>query len=431
LPTLKLTQAAVDRLKPPAEGRVEYWDSQLPGFGVRVAAPRTGRQGRKTWQVMYRVNGKLVRETLGTLASIPKIDHARDLARVSMQQAQAGIHPAEERKRFAEEAGRRMEAELSRHRDTVAAVIDRYLDRYAAKRMRLDYFKETGRTLNRDVKPAFGSKPIRDVKRRDVRELLEQIVDRGSPSHANHVLAYLRAMMNWAVGNDLIEANPCSGLKMPAPLKERDRVLSDDEVRLFWFGCDEIGWPFGPLFKLPLLTAQRRDELAEARWSELDVDKALWSLPRERTKNDKAHPVHLSSLALDIITRLPIIGNKGFLFTTTGVTPVSGFGRARERLANAMLALETASSRTALEPFTLHDLRRTAATGMAGIGISHHVVDRVLNHVGGKITGIARIYNRAEYLDERKAALNAWSRYVENLVCAPIIRKVVEFGCTR
>ena len=141
--------------------------------------------------------------------------------------------------------------------------------------------------------------------------------------------------------------------------------------------------------------------------------------------------MHLSSLALDIIIRLPIIGDRGFSFTTTGITAVSGFGRARERLANAMLALETASSRTALEPFTLHDLRRTAATGMAGIGIPHHVVDRVLNHVGGKITGIARIYNRAEYLDERKAALNAWSRYVENLVCALIIRKVVEFGCTR
>jgi hypothetical protein len=153
-----------------------------------------------------------------------------------------------------------------------------------------------------------------------------------------------------------------------------------------------------------LLTAQRRDELAEAKRNEFDLDKALWTLPRERSKNDKEHFVHLSPLAVDILLGLPQFGDGRLLFTTNGAMPVSGFGRARARLAAAMLE-ETGASAPAIEPFTLHDLRRTAATGMAGLGIAHEVVDRILNHTEEKISGVARIYNRFAYLDERKAAL--------------------------
>jgi integrase len=399
MPKIRVTQAAVDKLKPPATGRVEYWDTTLPGFGLRVAAARAGGEARKTGQAMYRVNGKLVRETIGTLATIPKVDVARDLARSSMQKAGRGVHPVEQRQ----------QAEQSRERDTLAVVIDRYLDRYAAKRMRPDYHKETRRTLDRDVKPALGGKPIGEVTRRDVRELLEAIVDRGSPSHANHVLAYLRAMLNWAISNDLIEANPCDLLKMPAAKVERDRALNADEIKPFWRGCGAIGWPFGPLFQLLLLTAARRDELAESRWSEFDLNKALWTLPRERSKNDKTHLTHLSPLAIDIFGALPRIGGNDLVFTTTGDTPVSGWSVGRKRLARAMGSGDA-------EWFTLHDLRRTAATGMAGLGIAPHVVDRVLNHTEGKISGVARIYNRFEYIDERRVALDAWSRHVAKLV---------------
>jgi integrase len=230
---------------------------------------------------------------------------------------------------------------------------------------------------------------------------------------SNHTLAYLRAMLNWAVDYDLIDANPANGFKMPAPLVERDRTLSDEEIRLFWCGCDGVGWPFGPLFQLLLLTAQRRDELAHANWKEFDLDRASWMLPRERVKNDRAHLVHLSGRATKILKALPRIGERGFLFTTTGETPVSGFGRARDRLTAVMVEI---GGGAAIEPFTLHDLRRTAATGMAGIGIAPHVVDKILNHVSGAIRGVAAIYNRHAYIDERKAAIEAWSRRVESLV---------------
>jgi len=398
MPKLKLTQAAVDRLRPPENGRVEYWDTTLPAFGLRIAAARAGGAIRKTWQVMYRVDGKLIREALGTVATIPKVDAARDLARASMQAAERGINPVVERQR----------AEAPRY--TVSTVLDRYIAEHGAKRWRPDTLKEVARCLKIDVVPSLGSRPIGEVTRRDVRELLDAIVARGRAPHAHHLLAYLRPALGWAVEKEIIGANPADGIPDPDPRRReartRDRYLDDDEIRLFWLGCDKIGWPFGPLFKLLLLTGQRRDELAAARWPEFDLGGALWTLPRERVKNSKAHLVHLSRMALDILGGLPQIGREGFLFTTTGDSAVSGFGRARERLAAAMGDPEA---------FTLHDLRRTAATGMAQIGIAHHVVEKVLNHVGGKISGVGAIYNRFQYLPERKAALETWSRRIETL----------------
>jgi integrase len=389
---MRITQAAVEKMRPPATGRIEYWDTTLPGFGLRVAPA-----GRKTWQCIYRVNGKQIRETLGTLATVPKVDEARALARHSMQKAGQGINPAAER--------------LVAERASLAATIDRYLERYAVKRMRPDYYKETKRTLDRDVKPGLGGKPIGEVTRRDVRELLEAVVDRGSPSHANHVLAYLRAMMGWAVANDIIAVNPCEGLPKPSKPIERDRTLGDDEIGIFWAGCDSIAHAFGPFFKMLLLTGQRRGELAGARWREFDFDKALWTIPATRVKNNKPHLVHLSPLAIEILTAQPRIGNSDLVFTTNGDRPLAGFEGARLRLDAAIR--ECGAD---VAPFTLHDLRRSAATGMAALGIAPHVVDRVLNHVSGAIRGVARIYNRFEYIDERRVALDAWSRHVAKLV---------------
>lgn len=407
MPKMKLTQAAVDRLKAPEIGRVEYWDTTLPAFGLRLTAT-----GARSWVCMYRVDGKLVRETLGTLAAIPDLGKARAMARASMQRAQAGINPADERRQREDKERQQAEAKAAEVRDTLAAAIDRYLQRYAVKRMRSDYFVETKRTLDRDVKAALGARAIGEITRRDIRELLDAVVDRGSPSHANHVLAYFRAFANWAIGQDLIATNPCNGLKMPAPLVQRDRALDDEEIRLFWLACDRIGWPFGPLFKLLLLTGQRRDELSQATWSEFDLDNATWTLPGARTKNGKTHVVQLAPAAIEILSALPRTSSP-YLFTTNGTRPVSGWGRARERLAVAIAELNDG---TGIELFTLHDLRRSAATGMAALGVAHHVVDKILNHVAGRISGVAAIYNRHEYAEERRHALDAWARHVVGLM---------------
>jgi integrase len=414
MPTIKLTQPAVDKLKPPVSGRVEYWDSQCPGFGLRVSAPARNGAGRKTWVAMYRVDGKLVRETIGTLATFPNVADARELARASLQKAAKGINPIEDRRQ-------QKRATEARARDTLGAVIDLYLEQYARRRMRPDYYKETKRALEVDVKAVLGARPIGDLTRREIRDLLSAIVARGREPHASHVLAYLRAMLNWAVGEELIEVSPAAGIPDPDPRKlqdrERDRYLKGDELCLFWLGCDKIGWPFGPLFQLLLLLGCRRDELACARRDEFDLPRRTWTLPRSRAKNDKEHVTHLSDLATQILETLPRPDESALLFTTNGRTPVSGFGRARARLAAAMQELNDGIP---VQAFTLHDLRRSAASGMAEeLKIAPHVVDRILNHTGGTIRGVARVYNKAQYLAEREAALEAWGKYLAGLTEPP------------
>jgi integrase len=438
MPTITITQPAVERLKAPSTGRVEYWDKICPGLGLRVSA-----SGRKTWVVMYRaVRGgrrQLVRETIGTTATLPEVAKARDRARESLQSAAKGTDPIAARREAAKAAKAEVEIEEARQRDTLNSILDRYLAEHGAKRWRPDTLKEVRRSFAFDVRPTLGAEPVQDITRRHVRELLDGIVARGRAPHAHHVLAYLRPALEWAVEREIIAANPAVGVPDPDPRKReartRDRYLDDDEIRLFWPACETIGWPFGPLFQLLMLTGQRRDEVAQARWSEFDLDKALWTLPRERAKNNKAHLVHLSPLAATIIKGLPTIGAKGLLFTTTGDSPISGFSQAQERVAARMIELRRVElsvagdgkepESTTIPHFTIHDLRRSTATGMAGLGIAQHVVEKVLNHTGGKISGVAATYNRFEYLAERQAALELWSRHVEGLV-RPASGNVVE-----
>jgi integrase len=225
------------------------------------------------------------------------------------------------------------------------------------------------------------------------------------------VLTVVRRVCIWAVAHDILETDPTTGVLKPLKIKpSRDRVLDDAEIVSFWTGCDQLGWPFGPLFKLLLLTAQRRSEVAGMRWSELDLEGKLWHIPGERIKNSKAHDVHLSDFALEIIHGLvelkPAAGKPDFVFSFTGDAAVSGFVYTKRTLDNLI----------GVHGWRLHDLRRTATTGMARLGIPPHVADRVLNHTTGTIHGVAAVYNRFQYLDERKAALDAWARFVEALV---------------
>jgi integrase len=187
----------------------------------------------------------------------------------------------------------------------------------------------------------------------------------------------------------------------------RDRVLDDDEIVRFWTACETLGPPFASLFRLLLLTAQRRDEVGGMRWSEIDFERCEWRIPRERAKNDKASVIHLSDFAIEILEGMPRIGDSDFVFTTNERAPVSGFSRAKNRL-DALMGNPP--------EWTLHDLRRTGASGMARLNVPPHVVDKILNHVSGAIRGVSAIYNRYSYVEERRAALDAWARFVESLV---------------
>lgn len=410
MPRKKLTDLFVAKIAAPTKGRVEYFDATFPALALRVTD-----SGHKSWSLFYRANGRLRRYTIGPY---PAFDPAaaRKAASSALHQVQAGGDPAEEKR--TRRLAPRPEA------DDFASVAREYLERQVKRNTAASTYRETARIVEQDVIPQWGKRSIASIAKRDVIALVDKKVASGADVQANRILARLRTLFGWAVEKDRIAVNPCEGLRPPTKEKARDRVLSETEIRAFWTATGELGWPFGQLFRLLLLTAQRRDEVATLEWAELDLDRRLWSLPREKAKNDQGHDVHLSSQAIDVLAALPRIAGD-LVFSTNGRTAVSGFSRAKERLDDLMAK----ALGEPVEPWILHDLRRSAATGMAGLKIAPHVVDRVLNHTSGTIRGVARVYNRFEYLDERKAALEAWGRKVGTIVnSADMANNIVELA---
>ncbi len=422
MPRKKLTDLFVERAKPPARGRIEYFDASFPGLALRVT-----KDGGKSWSVFYRFGGRLRRHTLGRYPAI-KPAQARAAATAALERVRDGVDPGEEKR--ARRDQRTPEA------DTFGAASADYLKHVEANNRR-STFLGAKRDVEFDALKKWRKRPLASVSRRDVVDLIDRIVLRGAPVQANRTFARLRAFFNWAIEKDRLAASPIARMKLPTQEHARDRVLSDDELRWFWMACDQAGSPFGPLYKLLLLTGQRRDEVADMRWSEIDLERRVWTIPRHKAKNDREHEVQLSDAAAAVLRDLRRADDADLVFTTTGDTPVSGFSKSKHRLAGAMLKerrrsaglpekdgeLRKALRIPAAKPlpveipdWRLHDLRRTAATGMARLNFAPHVVDKVLNHVSGTIRGVAAVYNRFAYLEERRAALEAWGRCVEQLV---------------
>ncbi len=288
--------------------------------------------------------------------------------------------------------------------ETFGAVVKDYLERHAKKNTTPSTYAETKRVLEGADFKDWQKRPLPAITRRDVGDVIDRVTIRAEVQ-ANRTLAKLRALFNWAVSRDRVAVSPIEGMKPPTREHARDRALTNDEILWFWSACGVSGWPFGPLAQLLLLTGQRRDEVACMEWAEIDFDQSHWLIPGKKVKNNLSHLVPLSDAALAILELLPRISD-GLIFTTTGKTPVSVFSRAKRRLDKEMvkahrgaldLPHEENEYRRAvgdskekplpveIPPWTLHDLRRTAATGMAGLNITPHVVDKVLNHVCGEI----------------------------------------------
>lgn len=265
-------------------------------------------------------------------------------------------------------------------------------------------------------------KDVREISKRDVIKLRNAIIERGSPITANRVHATLSTFFNWLVSEDVIKSNPMAGLKKQTKEKARERVLTDDEVRIFWKAASAAGYPFGDMWRLLLLTAQRRQEVAGLEWKELHLNSVspYWLIPSARSKNGRENLVPLSPSALAIVKSIPKIKGVPFAFTTTLNSSISGFSRSKARLDAAMLSImqEEAQARgedpndVVLPQWGLHDLRRTAASGMASMRVPIHVVEKILNHTTGVISGVAAIYNRHSYEDKARDALVAWERRV-------------------
>jgi integrase len=378
------TQTDISRLPTPKRGEAVYFDEgkdRAAGLALRVRAA-----GSRKFVFFYRLGGRLQKLTIGDAASWT-LDKARAHARAHRVKVDKGDNPAHEK------AKRRVQdARL------FFAVKQDYLDARKPN-MKPRSHGESARHLDKHWKPLHGM-PVASVDRSTVATRLRTIVKDSGPVAADRARSTLSAMYAWAIGEGLCESNPVIGTNKASEDKPRERILSDAELAAIWKAAPE--YDYGRIVRLLMLTAQRREEIGGLRWDEVDVAAKLISLPGERTKNGRPHDVPLSGAALTVLQSTPERVGRPLVFGG-GKGGYSGWSRSKDSL----------DSIVELSDWTLHDLRRTAATRMADLGVAPHVIEAILNHVSGHKAGVAGIYNRSTYAAEKRAALNLWANHVE------------------
>ena len=407
---MRLTKTAVEAAQP-GERDSFVWDDRLPGFGLKVTP-----KGRRSYVVQYRPRGRsqAKRITLGVHGQPWTTEKAREAAEGLLLRVRNGEDPVETAR--AARAAADAAAEVA-HEQRFEAVLDSFIRLYAKPRNRR--WEDTRRIITFDALPVWRDRPISTISRRDVIQLIDRVSER-SPSAARALYAQLRRLFSWCVERCLMEQSPCTGMRGPPPVESRDRWLDEDEVRLLWRALEDTGGPFEPLFKLLLLTGQRREEVTGMRWSEVNLTRAEWVIPKGRSKNNQEHAVDLAPTAVAILRGLP--RTHQLVFTTTGATPLSNHAKYRQRVLARMRVQRGAEAELRGEPlaeiadWTVHDLRRTAATGMAKLGYPPHVIEAVLNHRSGVRSGLVAVYQHYNLRAERKNALLKWAEEIGNLV---------------
>jgi integrase len=460
-----LTGQAIEQAKAGAARR-EIADGKCAGLYL-VVQPG----GAKSWALRFRSpverdkqgQRKAKKLTLGTLAvgaskATPEIGQpltlgqARVLATTAMETVRQGLDPSATR--------REEKAKVREHAvadNSIDAAMIEFLKRYKGKKKQ--GIRESTRLLTatylglkpdpdkpgqwkktgRGVLGQWSGKPLASIVKRDAISLLNKLVDAGHGVTANRTLTVLKTFFGWCIKNDLLTISPVAVLDAVAKESERERILTGAELAAAWkvadVDCDSRrkdavkGYPFGRLVQFVILTGARRDEMREAPWSEFELELAsvalpngahwkgpLWTLPAIRAKNNNRHLVPLSPSAVDILGNLPNIHGGGLLFTLTGTTPISGLSRAKRRLDAAMLAeMRKHDPDYVMQPWTIHDLRRTFYSGLQALGFSMEVADACVNHRGA-IRGASKHYAWYEYLPEKTAAFEAWARHVDGLV---------------
>jgi integrase len=437
LPKLKLTDAAVQRLKAPAGARIDYFDASLGGFGLRVSGPpptHPGNPCRKSWFLFYRYRGEQKRLTLEPVYPALTLGEARKRAHDALCELAEDTDPAARK------------ADEQKRADAIEAVIGKYLARRpkpGKKPLSPRYLAETKRNFDNHVIPRWRGRMIKEITRRDINDLIDAVMENGTdvredngkkrhvpggPIAANRVLSAISGLFNWCVARGIMEATPAARVEKPAGENVGGRALDANnnagEIGSLWPEFEALGYPFGHFFSLALLTGQRRDEVAALRWDEIDEAKLIWTLPATRTKSGRAHIVPLSPLAMSILKRaradrLTLFATCAdekkkigpYVFTTTFSSPISGYSRAKLRLDRAVNAVRKSQGLNELPPWRIHDLRRTVATHLAALNVDKSVIARILNHAPSGVTN--KHYIVFEYLPEKRHALEAWGRRIE------------------
>ncbi len=408
----KVAKRSVDAVKVgPSDAYL--WDDELRGFGLKVTPA-----GKKVYLLQYRMGGRGAatrRVTIGTHGSPWTPATARNEAERLLMLVRQGRDPADEKKER-----RRIEVDLAF--EPYAA---KFLADYGKKMWRPGTYGNAESNLRRYVTPVLKRKALPLIRRSDVSAIFDGL-PAASPALPRNIFALVRKLLAWAVERGDIERSPLEGFKGPANVPSRDRVLSDDDLRLVWLGAQELGHPFGTLIQLLMVTGQRREEAAGLDWRELHRQGSEWSIPAGRAKNGTAHTVPLSSAATEILAARAMGKDdwpkKGLIFTTTGKTSVSGFSRAKARLDETIAKLNEGE---ALAPWRVHDLRRTLATGLQRLGVRFEVTEAVLNHVSGSKSGVAGVYQRHDWKQEKRDALDAWAAHIDRILNGADVTNVI------
>ncbi len=401
-----MTEPGIAKMaRAPKGKRIERFDSGADGLSLRITD-----RGTKTWNICYHFSNaegvlKHHRVTLGQWPAVG-LARAREEARMVKAEVRSGIDPRARRAGAHAAAKAAAQAEA---RKTFRAIAESYI---ALECPGLQRGVETEAIIRRELLPPWSDRHTNGFRRSDLTELTDRLIVTGTPMAAHRVYQTATRIFNWALNRGDIEASPFAAMKPPVKKVARDRALKDHEIKTLWPVWAEQAYPFGPLQQLLLLLGQRRSEVAEMRWPEVDFKKREWTIPAERSKSKREHIVPLPDAAVDILDSLPRFTEGNYAFSTTsGRRPVSGFSKAKV-LTDQMLVEHD----TAIENWRVHDLRRTCRTGLARLGVPEIVSERVLNH---QAQGLTKIYNVHEYLDEKRDALSRWAQEVQNITEPP------------
>jgi integrase len=375
-----LTELSVQRFRVPKTGQTEVFDLGYPGLALRI-----GNGGAKTFVVFHRHGGKLNRLTLGRWPEV-SLGAAREGWRKAREAIARGEDPAAKN---GKPTG-----------DLFEVVVEDWLRKDIGTTHRAGAARQVGRMVDHDLIPAWKGRPVGSINKSDVIVLMDEVMAR-APAVAARVYPMVRRFFAWCEARDLITVDPSTKVQKPPAVESRDRVLTDAELTKVWKACGDDH--YGRMYKLLALTGLRREQIGRLRWSEIHGDTLI--LEGERTKNGDPHLVPLSRPALEILHAVPRISDE-YVFSANGDKPVNNWPYGKAKL----------DKDSGVAGWVTHDLRRTVASGMQGLGIAEQVIEAVLGHTTGRRKGIVRVYQRHDYAKEKREALERWGEHVMGLV---------------
>lgn len=389
----KITKRTIDALiASRSEGFL--WDNDIKGFGAK-----TTKSGAVSYILQFRMGGREARTrrcTIGSHGSPWTPTTAREEAlRLSLLIAQ-GVDP--------------VEVEKQRRREAVDLAFDNYAERFERSCVGRGWKLLVRRSLLIHSAPVLKSKPLTKITRADIVAVFDQMPE-GQVANRRNVFAVLRRMFRWAVSRGDIDRSPMEGMETPPAVKARDRWLSDQELALVWKHAPDTHPCFGPIVRLLIVTGQRREEVSSLAWEELDQSERMWTLPGDRAKNGEPNRIPLNDLAMSVLDSAAgraTWPKRGKVFATSTGGGFTGYHKGKEKL-DRLIAVDRGE---ALQPWRLHDLRRTLATGFQRLGVRFEVTEAVLNHVGGSRAGVAGIYQRHDWKAEKRDAMDLWNDHI-------------------